>query len=157
MAGGTAVIQELMEAPIDKEILLSNDKARNLLDHYGSEYCSNRVVHAKQLNEACTWTTKHGSLLSAQPGDWLLKEGGQEWTVARNIFEKTYTACGEGEYVKSAPIRAVKLDAPAVISTLEGESEAKEGDYLASNPEGDIWPIPAEEFERVYRPVEKKQ
>lgn len=59
-----------------------------------------------------------------------------------------------GEFVKTEPIKAVQMDEPFEVETLEGTMKGKAGDWLAEGIEGERWPIDAAIFEKTYK--EKK-
>lgn len=62
---------------------------------------------------------------------------------------------GFKEYIKTAPVKAVKMDEAFEVETLEGTMTGKEGDWLAKGPEGEVWPIDAKIFSKTYKPVKK--
>jgi hypothetical protein len=60
------------------------------------------------------------------------------------------------EYVKVAPIRAVKMTQRFSVVTPEGTMDGEPGDYLAGpGAEGEFWPIKASIFEATYQKVER--
>lgn len=124
---------------------------------HAPEYEATGKVRARRLEEARTWRTEHGDLLRADAGDWLLQDAAGEdqrqWSVKDEIFRATYVPCGEGVYRKSARITARQLTHPVTIATLEGDSTAAAGDWLAANRTGEFWPIPQAEFARKYQPA----
>lgn len=117
-------------------------------------YVSRITVEARRLESDRDWKSGRGSHLSASAGDWLLTDGSSEWTVIAGVFEETYTALGGGEYRKTAPVRAAQLDEDVQVPTLEGTASLCRGDWLLMNPDGDVWPVGDQEFQRRYRPLD---
>lgn len=99
------------------------------------------VVRARRLAAPHEWTTGRGDRLSAEEGDWLLSSDDSEWTVADDVFRSTYEQNPDGTWTKTTPIRAVRVSAPTVVHTLEGDAVAAPGDWVAENPSGERWPI----------------
>lgn len=113
-----------------------------------------REVRARRLERESGWTTPSGSTLRAAAGDWELTDGTRTWTVASDIFAKTYTEVAPGVYRKTGRVQAVRLNEDAVIPTLEGESVARAGDWVVRGVNGEVWPVPAEEFAEAYDALE---
>lgn len=60
------------------------------------------------------------------------------------------------EYVKKpVKIRAVKLECPVIIKTLEGEMLGNTGDYLIQGIEGEFYPCKPEIFNKTYEKVKR--
>lgn len=60
------------------------------------------------------------------------------------------------EYVKKpVKIRAMKLDHPVTIKTLEGEMLGNTGDYLIQGIEGEFYPCKPEIFKKTYDKVKR--
>lgn len=116
-------------------------------------YCSRLEVSAERLAETKTWTTSNGSVLTGQPGDWLVSDGETSWTVAYNVFTATYVRVADGRFRKIALVTARQLDQATTIATIEGAARAEAGDWVVRNPGGDFWPVPAGEFQWRYEPV----
>lgn len=114
-----------------------------------------RTVAARRLTEPLAWTTDAGDVLHADIGDWLVTDGDKEWSVAADIFEQTYTRLPDGRYLKTAMIRAFQVDEITTVETLEGPATALAGDWIAENPSGEQWPIPAADFVATYELVEE--
>jgi hypothetical protein len=58
------------------------------------------------------------------------------------------------KFIKIVPVEARpnKSLQPYVIQTLEGEMTAMPGDWIATGPKGEEWPIGREIFFETYRP-----
>jgi hypothetical protein len=57
------------------------------------------------------------------------------------------------EYRKTATIRAVRVDRPFVVDTLEGKMRGNAGDYLAVGVKGEWYPIAADVMAASYERV----
>lgn len=110
-------------------------------------------VRASRLTVRRTWRTARGDAMRARAGDWLVEQGSEEWTVAAAVFEERYEEVRPGVFRSRQAIRAVRVEEPLEIETLEGWVHAASGDLLALGPAGDVWPIPAERFAATYRPA----
>ncbi len=95
---------------------------------------------------------KWGANQKCKPGDWLIDNGGDIYTVDRDVFAKTYRKTQPGTYVKTTPIWAEVATEPGSVATKEGRSHYSAGDYLVSNnPDGtDAYCISAAKFESMY-------
>lgn len=54
------------------------------------------------------------------------------------------------QYIKKAPVSAMKMDKPFDVKTIEGDVKGKEGDYLCKGANGEYWPIDKDIFEKTY-------
>jgi hypothetical protein len=90
----------------------------------------------------------------AKPGDWLVDNGGDVYSVDAESFARTYRQVGRGAYVKSAPVWAEQVTAAGSVATKEGTTEYAAGDWLVSNAEdgSDAYAIKAGKFETLYEP-----
>jgi hypothetical protein len=99
---------------------------------------------------------KWGAEQRCKPGDWIVDNGGDIYSVDRGVFKKTYRMVSPGIYVKSTPIWAEVATKAGKVKTEEGESHYKKGDYIVfNNKDGtDAYCISAEKFESMYEPDE---
>ncbi|MCU0967396.1 MAG: hypothetical protein MUF03_01025 [Rubrivivax sp.] len=97
---------------------------------------------------------KWGDRQTARPGDWLVDNGGDVYTVAAETFARTYREVSPGRYVKAAPVWAERATAAGSIATLEGRTHHAAGDWLVSNGAdgSDAYAVDAATFERLYEP-----
>lgn len=97
---------------------------------------------------------KWGAEQLAKPGDWLVDNAGDVYTVDAASFAATYRAVGTGAYVKTTPVWAVRAEAAGSVATKEGRTHYAAGDYLVSNePDGgDAYAVPAARFNQMYEP-----
>jgi hypothetical protein len=73
--------------------------------------------------------------------------------VARRKITENTEIDFEGSFLKTEPIKAVRMDEPFEVETLEGTMKGKAGDWLAEGIEGERWPIDADIFKKTYKPA----
>ena len=95
---------------------------------------------------------KWGAQQLCKPGDWLVDNGGDIYTIDRDVFAKTYRRLGPGRYVKITPVWAEVAETDGVVETKEGRSHYRKADYLVYNhPDGtDAYCVKADKFESIY-------
>lgn len=101
---------------------------------------------------------KWGGEQRCKPGDWLVDNQGDVYTVDGEVFARTYRPAGPGLYEKVGPVWAEIAEAPGVIPTLEGETHYQAGDYLVyedADRRGG-YAVGAERFHSLYEPLEGK-
>lgn len=104
---------------------------------------------------------KWGSEQRAKPGDWLVDNGGDIYTVDADVFARTYrkVESGPGAYVKTTPVWARKAETAGAVPTKEGQTNYQAGDYIVSNTsdDSDQYAISAAKFEALYMPDDGDQ
>lgn len=95
---------------------------------------------------------KWGGTQSCKAGDWLVNNDGDVYTVDRDTFARTYREVSSGVYEKVAPVWAEVAEKSGQITTKEGETYYKAGDYLVYNNEDrkDGYAVKAGKFEEMY-------
>ncbi len=95
---------------------------------------------------------KWGGQQHCKPGDWLVDNEGEVYTVDAATFERTYRPVGKGTYVKSTPVWAEASAKEGSVATLEGRTHFAAGDFLVSNNEDgtDSYAIEAKTFHALY-------
>lgn len=95
---------------------------------------------------------KWGGEQRCKPGDWLVDNDGDVYTVDAEAFTATYRELSPGVYLKSTPIYAEQAASAGRVKTKEGESEYRTGDYIVSNNAdgSDAYCISAAKFEAMY-------
>jgi len=95
---------------------------------------------------------KWGGEQRAKPGDWIVDNEGDVYSVDADVFARTYRQTGRGTYVKTTPIWAERAESAGTIKTKEGTTDYKPGDYLVSNSSdgSDEYAMTAETFEALY-------
>jgi hypothetical protein len=115
---------------------------------------SDRFVVAVQvdLDTAGFSYTKWGAEQRCKPGDWLVDNEGDIYTIDSEVFANTYRRVRPGIYVKATPVWAEVAAASGVVDTKEGRSHYQRGDYLVyNNRDGtDAYCVSAAKFEAMY-------
>ena len=95
---------------------------------------------------------KWGGTQTCKPGDWIVSNDGDTYTVDRDSFERTYENVSSGLYRKTTPIWAEVARQAGNVQTKEGVTSYNAGDYLVSNDqEGrDLYAISKTSFEAMY-------
>ena len=101
------------------------------------------------------WAEEH----RAKAGDWLVDKDGDVYTVDAAVFERTYRQIGQGRYVKTASVWAVRADKAGSVRTKEGATAYEAGDYIVSNSADgfDEYAISARKFESLYTPADDSE
>lgn len=80
---------------------------------------------------------KWGGTQRAKPGEWLVDNDGDVYTVDATVFARTYRQTTVGGYVKTTPVWADRTNDSGAVTTKEGSTSYAPGDYLVSNsPDG---------------------
>ncbi len=97
---------------------------------------------------------KWGGVQRCKPGDWIVDNEGDIYTVDADVFARTYRPTGPGRYVKLTPVWAAMATVAGAIQTKEGVSHYAPGDYLVYNDEAgtDGYCMSAEKFAAMYEP-----
>lgn len=97
---------------------------------------------------------KWGATQRCKPGDWLVQNGDDVYTVDGETFTRTYTMVTPGSYRKTTPVWVTKAETPGTIKTKEGATSYAAGDYIVYNhPDGkDGYAVSANKFEVMYEP-----
>ena len=95
---------------------------------------------------------KWGAEQRCKPGDWLVNNAGDHYTIDGKVFAKTYRGTSPGIYVKTTPIWAEVATEDGEVKTVIGSTRYRKGDYLVSNNEDgtDAYCISAAKFESIY-------
>jgi len=97
---------------------------------------------------------KWGNTQTCKPGDWLVSNDGDTYTIDRETFARTYRPTGPGTYRKISPVWAEVARSEGEIRTKEGATRYDAGDYLVYNEadgrEG--YAVSKDRFERMYEP-----
>ena len=76
---------------------------------------------------------KWGGEQRAKPGDWIVDNEGDMYTVDADVFARTYQQTGTGTYVKTTPVWAEQAQRAGDVTTKEGVTHYEAGDYVVSN------------------------
>jgi hypothetical protein len=117
-----------------------------------------RPVVAVQLDLETDGFTyrKWGDVQACKPGDWIVDNGGDVYTVDRDTFAKTYRPESPGLFRKVAPVWAEVTEGGGSIKTKEGVTHYGAGAYLVFNdPDGvDGYAVEGPSFEAMYEPAD---
>lgn len=98
---------------------------------------------------------KWGNEQTCEQGDWLVNNGGDVYTIKKDVFMNTYQRVSPGVYEKDAEMWVETASQDGTIPTREGATNYKAGDYLVFDREigGDGYAIHKQKFERLYEEV----
>lgn len=127
---------------------------------------SKRLKYRKKANQAVTAIRlnldvvafryhKWGAEQRSKRGDWLVENNREVYTVDGRTFARTYRRVDPGRYVKKTPVWAEVATEAGSVSTKEGSTRYKRGDYIVSNERSgrDSYAVAAKEFKAMYEPV----
>jgi uncharacterized protein len=99
---------------------------------------------------------KWGATQKCKPGDWLVANGDDTYTVDQATFARTYQKVADGKYVKTTPVWAEAAVEAGRVRTQEGSTGYKAGDYLVFNQEdgGDAYAVEKAKFESMYEAID---
>jgi hypothetical protein len=99
---------------------------------------------------------KWGDEQHAKPGDWIVDNEGDIYTVDADVFAHTYRQTGPGTYVKTTPVWAEHAPQAGSVKTKEGVTHYEAGDYVVSNNSdgSDAYAMSAATFESLYTPAD---
>jgi hypothetical protein len=95
---------------------------------------------------------KWGGTQVCKPGDWLINNNGDVYTIDQQTFADTYEEAGLGRYAKTGTVWAEIAEEAGVVTTKEGSTEYQAGDYLVYNDEAgeDRYAVSRGKFELMY-------
>ena len=97
---------------------------------------------------------KWGGEQFARPGDWVVDNDGDVYTIDAEVFSRSYRQVATGAFVKTTPVWAFRAEVAGVVQTAEGATSYERGDYLVSHHEdgSDAYAVSAEKFEALFEP-----
>ena len=95
---------------------------------------------------------KWGGEQRAKPGDWLVDNDGDVYTVDARVFARTYRKVAKGAYVTKTPVWAQRATTAGRVKTTEGSTRYRPGDYLVSNGRdgSDAYAMTSKKFKDLY-------
>ncbi|MCV7369859.1 hypothetical protein H7K09_20650 [Mycolicibacterium duvalii] len=110
------------------------------------------AVVAEQRPTAWTWTAHDGSTMTAEPGDWEVRDesGGDSWSVRDDIFHATHRHLGGRRWRRLGTVLARPARDGETVHTLEGAITAPSRSWIVQGDHGDVWAVPHDEFQRRY-------
>lgn len=99
---------------------------------------------------------KWGARQHAKPGDWLVDNDGDVYTVDARVFARTYKRVKSrpGSFVKTGAVWAERATGAGAVKTKEGTTHYRAGDYIVSNSRrgaSDTYAVSAAKFKKLYR------
>ncbi len=115
---------------------------------------ADQFVVAIQISFETVGFTYHkwGDEQRCKPGDWLVDNNGDIYTIDGDVFQRTYQKVDVGRYVKVTPVWARKATQAGSVTTKEGTSQYQAGDYIVYNHQNgtDAYCVRPEKFESMY-------
>lgn len=101
---------------------------------------------------------KWGGIQTGKPGDWIVNNNDDYYTVDKEYFRLNYEKVSPGVFKKVGKIWAEEAMENGVIETVEGSTEYIAGDYLVFDRQenGIGYAISKQDFEKMYEEVEYK-
>lgn len=101
---------------------------------------------------------KWGDTQRCKPGDWLVNNNNDTYTVNREYFRTHYKNISPGVYEKEGEIWAEVAPENGTIKTIEGSTAYIAGDYLVFDRQigGTGYAIGKVDFERMYDKIDEK-
>ena len=95
---------------------------------------------------------KWGGEQRAKPGDWIVDNDGDVYSVDAESFARTYREIATGAYLKTTPVWAERAQSAGSVGTKEGITHYQAGDYVVSNNSdgSDAYAVDAAKFEALY-------
>lgn len=109
-------------------------------------------VFAEQRATGWTWTTRSGHTMTAEAGDWAVREpdGTRWWSVKDDVFRDGHELVEGSLWRRKGSVRARPARDGEIVDTREGRTTAGAGDWVVQDADGQTWPVPADEFARRY-------
>src|SRR5262245_25110333 len=89
-----------------------------------------------------------------KPGDWIVNNAGDTYTIDAEVFARTYREIGPGRYEKVAAVWAERAEVAGTVPTKEGSTAYAAGDWLVFNEPSrrDGYAISSAKFATLYEP-----
>ena len=99
---------------------------------------------------------KWGAVQHCKPGDWIVNNGGDTYTIDAGTFACTYREVRSAVYEKVVTVWAKRAEVAGTIQTREGATHYEAGAMLVFNDAEltDGYALPLEKFESLYEPME---
>lgn len=113
------------------------------------------IVIADQRDQPWTWTTRSGETMHADAGDWAVRDpdSGESWSVRDDVFRARHEHLQGQRWRRTGTVQARRARDGEIVDTLEGSVTAAAGDWLVRGADGELWPVPDDEFARRYEPL----
>lgn len=108
-----------------------------------------RARLVRTVTAPTSWATPSGQQLLAQPGDHILTDGKQYWSITDADFRATYRLAGD-EYERIGTVLARLAIPGEEIISREGPQTAVPGDWLVIDQAGNTWLVSKSHFAQHY-------
>jgi hypothetical protein len=98
---------------------------------------------------------KWGARQHCNAGDFIVQNGDDTYTVAADVFVRTYKRVSGAEYRKTGTVWAEQRTEAGSIRTKEGTTNYAPGDYVVYNDREltDGYAVERAKFEQTYEPI----
>lgn len=122
---------------------------------YGKKAGKNVVAVQLTLETDGFTYWKWGAIQTCKPGDWLVDNGEDSYTIDGATFARTYRQVSPGQYCKVTEVWAEVAGKAGLIETKEGATHYEAGDFLVYNePDcGDGYAMTESKFKELYERV----
>lgn len=114
-------------------------------------------ARAGRLTASRIWTTTAGDTLNAEAGDWWVVSGDRKKPDVRSVkpeaFARTYELIEGNRYQRTGEVQARQVLEAETVQTSEGLVKARVHDWIVTDEAGARWPVPADRFGDLYKPV----
>lgn len=99
---------------------------------------------------------KWGGEQRCKAGDWIVDNGSDCYTIDAGSFARSYRQVGPGTFVKVQPVWAQVAESAGRVTTKEGSTAYRAGDYIVSNNDdgSDNYAVDKASFESLYEPMD---
>ncbi|MDA7425302.1 hypothetical protein [Thalassococcus lentus] len=96
---------------------------------------------------------KWGGEQIVRPGDWLVDNNGDVYTVDGEAFEATYAKVSQGIYTKTAHVWAREAESDGQVQSTSGFTQYHAGDMVVFRDEREIdgWAMSKADFAALYQ------
>ncbi len=96
---------------------------------------------------------KWGGEQIVRPGDWLVDNNGDVYTVDGEAFEATYTKVSQGIYTKTGHVWAREAESDGQVQSTSGFTQYHAGDMVVFRDEREIdgWAMSKADFATLYQ------
>jgi hypothetical protein len=100
-----------------------------------------------------TWRSPSGAVLRADVGDWRVSDGDQVWSVAGEIFTRTYAHLGGDRWRRTGEVSGRPATPGEIVRSLEGDQIAAAGEWVLRGDAGEEWLVTSSHLAAHYRPL----
>lgn len=98
-----------------------------------------------------TWRSPTGAVLRADIGDWRVSDGDQVWSVAGEIFTRTYADLGGDRWRRIGEVSGRPATPGEIVRSLEGDQIAATDEWVLRGDAGEEWLVTSAHLAAHYR------